>query len=171
MNPVAGWGLAAAGVALAWGQDGLRGVLLAASVIVFWLLLHFSRALRVMRMAAQRPVGRVDSAVMLNARLRPGMTLMQVIPHTRSLGQRIGEGSDPERWRWADAGGAAVTLELRRGRLAAWALQRPREGQTGTGVESGAAGVPAGGADGADRTDGADRVAGPAEGAGADRSR
>ena len=139
MNPIVGWGLAAVGVALAWVQYGLQGVLLAASVIVFWLLLQFSRALRVMKMAAQRPVGRVDSAVMLNARLRPGMTLMRVIPHTRSLGERIGEGSDPERWRWADAGGAAVTLELRRGRLAAWALQRPGADQAGTG------GAPAGG--------------------------
>jgi hypothetical protein len=127
MNPLIGWGLAAIGVALAWWQYGGRGVLLAVSVIVFWLLLQFSRALRVMRTAGQRPVGRVDSAVMLNARLRAGMTLMQVIPLTRSLGERIGVGDDPEHWRWTDDGGAAVDVALRGGRVEHWTLARPAD--------------------------------------------
>ena len=125
MNPVVGWTLAAIGVALAWWQYGWRGVVLAVSVIVFWLLLQFSRALRAMRAAGRRPVGTVASAVMLAARLRRGMPLMQVIPLAGSLGERLGEGEDPERWRWTDAGGVAVTLELRRGRLEAWHLLRP----------------------------------------------
>jgi hypothetical protein len=124
LNPIVGWTLATIGVVLAWWQYGGRGVLLAVSVIVFWLLLQFSRALRVMRTAGQRPVGRVDSAVMLNARLRAGMTLMQVIPLTRSLGERIGVGDDPEHWRWTDAGGATVDLALRGGKVERWTLSR-----------------------------------------------
>jgi hypothetical protein len=46
-------------------------VVLAVTVVVFWLLLQFSRALRVMRRPPARPVGTVPNAVMLHARLRP----------------------------------------------------------------------------------------------------
>jgi hypothetical protein len=153
MNPVVGWGLAALAVALAWTQYGWRGVLLAASVIVFWLLLQFSRALRAMRAAGQRPVGSVDSAIMLNAQLRRGMPLMKVIPLAGSLGARLGDGEDPERWRWTDGGGASVTLELRRGRLEAWRLERPDQAAAEAGSTpaadaetAGAAGAAAGSA-------------------------
>jgi hypothetical protein len=128
MNPVIGWGLAVVAVVLAWTQYGWRGVALAVSVIVFWLLLQFSRALRAMKNAGAAPVGHVPSAVMLNAKLKPGMTLLQVIQLTRSLGRRIGaEGEEPERWEWADDGGARVVLELRGGKLVQWDLQRPAE--------------------------------------------
>jgi hypothetical protein len=128
MNPVVGWTLAVIGTALAWTQYGWRGVLLAVSVIVFWLLLQFSRALRAMKNAGAAPVGHVDSAVMLNARLKPGMTLLQVIQLTRSLGRRVGPAdADPERWQWGDDGGSTVTLDLRRGKLVGWTLERPPE--------------------------------------------
>jgi hypothetical protein len=128
MNPVIGWGLAVVAVVLAWTQYGWRGVALAVSVIVFWLLLQFSRALRAMKNAGAAPVGHVPSAVMPNAKLKPGMTLLQVIQLTRSLGRRIGaEGEEPERWEWADDGGARVVLELRGGKLVQWDLQRPAE--------------------------------------------
>lgn len=128
MNPLIGWGLAVAGTALAWFQYGWQGVVLAISVIVFWLLLQFSRALRAMKNAGAAPVGQVPSAVMLNAKLKAGMTLLQVIQLTRSLGRRASpEGVEPERWEWADDGGARVALELRGGKLVHWELQRPAE--------------------------------------------
>lgn len=128
MNPVIGWGLAVAGTALAGFQYGWQGLVLAISVIVFWLLLQFSRALRAMKNAGAAPIGRVPSAVMLNAKLKAGMTLLQVIQLTRSLGRRASpEGEEPERWEWADDGGARVALELRGGKLVHWELQRPAE--------------------------------------------
>jgi hypothetical protein len=97
-------------------------------VIVFWLLLQFSRALRAMKLAGQAPVGHVPSAVMLNAKLKPGMTLLQVIQLTRSLGRRASpEGEQPERWEWSDDGGVRIALELRAGKLQRWELQRPAE--------------------------------------------
>jgi hypothetical protein len=123
MNLVLGWGLAVLAVAVGYAGYGLRGVVLAVTVVVFWLLLQFSRTLRTMQGASRRPIGVVDSAVMLNARLREGMTMLQILPLTRSLGQRVGEA--PERWAWADAGGVRVQLEFARGRLARWALERP----------------------------------------------
>jgi hypothetical protein len=128
VNPALGWALAAVATGLAWLQYGWQGLVLAVSVVVFWLLLQFSRALRAMKQAGQAPVGQVPSAVMLNAALKPGMTLLQVIQITRSLGRRTGaEGADPECWEWADEGGARVALELRGGKLSRWELTRSAE--------------------------------------------
>lgn len=129
MNPQIGWALAVVATALAWYQYGWQGVLLAISVIVFWLLLQFSRAIRAMKNAGAAPIGHVGSAVMLNAHLKAGMTLLQIIGLTKSLGQRLGdEGVEPERWVWTDDGGVSVTLLLQRGKLVSWELQRPAEG-------------------------------------------
>jgi hypothetical protein len=122
MNPTIGWGLAAAGIAGGYLLWGWRGVVLAFSVVVFWLLLQFSRSLRVLKNAGSSPIGRVDSAVMLHSRLKAGMTLMQVVSLTRSLGTKLGE--TPERWGWADAGGARVSLLLEGGKLVSWDLTR-----------------------------------------------
>lgn len=120
--PWFGWVLAVLAVAAGYWSYGWRGVLLAVTVIVFWLLLQFSRTLRTLRVAAQSPVGRVGSAVMLHARLKPGLRLVDVIGMTRSLGERVSES--PEVWRWRDDSGAALTLEFAQGRLAQWRLER-----------------------------------------------
>jgi hypothetical protein len=128
VNPIVGWSLAAIAVAVGWMQYGWRGVVLAVTVIVFWLLLQFSRALRAMKLAGSAPVGCIGSAVMLNAQLKAGMTLLQVIQLTRSLGRQLSAPDErPERWEWADEGGARVTLELANGRLKKWELTRPAE--------------------------------------------
>jgi uncharacterized protein (DUF58 family) len=124
MNPVAGWGLAVLAIAAGYAGWGWPGVALGITVIVFWLLLQFSRAMRVMRSASQRPVGSVDSAVMLQSRLTAGMSMLQVLPLTRSLGERVGSETEPERWVWRDPAGHAVHTEWRGGKLARWELQR-----------------------------------------------
>ncbi len=123
MTPILGWLLAAALVVLAWFSYGWQGVLLAISAVVFWLLLQFSRAMRAMRQAGQAPVGHVDSAVMLNAKLQPGMTMLQVIGLTKSLGRRLASGDD--HWAWSDEGGSTVTLQFQGGKLARFELDRP----------------------------------------------
>jgi hypothetical protein len=117
-----GWALAVAAVAVGYAGYGWRGVLLAVSVIVFWLLLQFSRALRVMRLAAQAPVGQVPSAVMLHAKLQPGMPLMAVIKLTRSLGRKVLD--EPETFAWRDESGAEVEIEFDGGRCKVWRLTR-----------------------------------------------
>jgi len=122
MNPVVGWSLAAAAVAAGWFGYGWRGVALAVSVVAFWLLLQFSRMLRLMRAAAGRPLGLVDSAVMLQSKLAPGMRMLQVVALTGSLGRKLGD--DPECFAWHDAGGDRVRLEFSAGRLARWQLER-----------------------------------------------
>lgn len=134
MNPWIGWGLAVLGVALGYALWGFGGVGLALSVVVFWLLMQFTRAMRAMRAASAAPVGQVPSAVMLHARLRRGQRLMDLLMLTRSLGTPLGEvpppGTPPtasteERFAWADASGARVEVLLRGGRLDTWTLHRP----------------------------------------------
>lgn len=122
MNPALGWALAALFAVLAWQQYGWQGLIFAFTATVFWLLLQFNRALRVMRNASRAPVGRVDSAVMLNAKLKPGMTLLQVLTLTESLGRKVSDR--PERFEWADASGAGVVVTMVRGRCTGWELQR-----------------------------------------------
>lgn len=125
MNGLVGWALAVLALALGYVQWGWPGVALGVSVIVFWLLLQFSRALRVMKNAGAAPVGHVDSAVMLHSKLAKGMTLMQVITLTRSLGRKTAD--TPETFEWADASGAVVSVELVDGRCTTWRLTRPAE--------------------------------------------
>ena len=122
MNAKLGWGLAALAVALGYGFFGWRGVALAGSGMVFWLLLQFSRSLRAMRTAAGAPIGSVPSAVMLHARLQLGMPLMKILLLTRSLGEK--RGDDPESFRWTDGAGDSVTVELQNGRCTRWTLAR-----------------------------------------------
>ena len=122
MSPIVGWGLAVLGIAAGYVGWGWPGVVLGITVLVFWLLLQFSRSLRVLKKAAGAPVGHVDSAVMLHSKLKTGMTLAQVLPLTRSLGTRLSD--TPERWGWADAGGARVSLQFDGGKLQSWTLTR-----------------------------------------------
>ena len=114
---------------LAWRLWGGAVVAAVGGALLLWLLLHYTRVMNVMQRAAQRPIGTVDSAVMLNARLSQGMSLLQILGLTRSLGQGLDDSPNPappgnERFVWRDASGAAVTVTLRRGKLQQWALTR-----------------------------------------------
>lgn len=122
MNPWIGWALAVIGVAVAYASWGWPGVVLGLTLVVFWLLLQFSRSLRVMRMAAGRPVGEIDNAVMLHVKVRPGMRLLEILPLTRSLGVKVAD--EPETFRWTDGAGDAVVVELVGGRTTKVTLQR-----------------------------------------------
>ena len=120
-----GWALALAAVVGGWLSYGGPGVALALTVIVFWLLLQFSQALRTLRIASQRPVGLVPSAVMLNAKLHAGMRLPQVLRLTLSLGRPVQpESGGTEVWAWADDTGDEVQVTLHGGRVTQWQLRR-----------------------------------------------
>jgi hypothetical protein len=111
---------------LAWRAYGWGGVAAATGGLVMWGLLHVTRVMQVMQRAARRPIGHVDSAVMLNARLRAGLSLLHVLALTRALGQQQSEPeAQPEVYRWTDEGGSQVTAEFFDGRLRSWQLWRP----------------------------------------------
>ena len=116
----------------AFRSAGWPGVAAVSGAVLMWLLLHFTRLMAVMRRAADRPVGYVDSAVMLNVKLRSGVPLLHVLALTRALGEALTPpGTQPERFRWTDAGGSHVTCEFRNGRLVEWQLVRPPQEDEG----------------------------------------
>ncbi len=110
----------------AWRQFGWPGIAMAAGGVVMWVLLHFTRLMHILKKAAERPIGHVASAVMLNAKLRKGMTLMHVIAMTRSLGAlQTPKDVQPEVFHWTDTGQSTVACTFVGGKLQAWTLTRP----------------------------------------------
>jgi hypothetical protein len=124
-DAILSWVLGVAAVAVGYVQWGWQGVLFATTLVVFWMLLQFSRALRAMRDAASAPVGSVASAVMLHAKLKKGMRLTELLRLTGSLGRQV--AAAPETFEWADASGAKVRAELLDGRVVRWDLLRPAQ--------------------------------------------
>ena len=115
-------------LAFAFRAAGWQGLAAAGGGVLMWLLLHFTRLVAVMRRATDRPVGHTDSAVVLNAKLRSGLPLLQVLALARALGEALTPPSaQPERFGWTDAGGAKVICEFGNGRLTGWQLVRPPE--------------------------------------------
>lgn len=118
--------LCAALLVLGYRFYGWPGVVAAASALAMWLLLHVTRLMQIFKRAADRPIGQVDSAVMLNAKLKTGMTLLHVVAMTRSFGQRQSEKNvQPEVFRWSDNTASHVTCTFVGGRLTQHALLRP----------------------------------------------
>lgn len=120
MNPWIGVGLALAALLLGGLLLGWQGAIFATTGIVFWLLLQISRLMRVMKTAGAAPLGSVANAVMLASKLHTGMKLVDLI----SLAGSLGVKQAPETFVWRDAGGDAVEVVLKKGKLAEWRLIR-----------------------------------------------
>ena len=106
--------------------DGWGGVAIALGALVMWLLLHFTRMMQILKRAANRPIGFVDSA-------------MHVVAMTRALGElRSPRDSQPELFRWTDGTQSHVTCEFHDGKLKKWDLVRPPAAQDAA-IESGPA--------------------------------
>ena len=122
--PVAGVAL----IAAAWRAYGWPGVAVVSGGVVMWVLLHFTRLMHVLKQAADRPVGYVASAVMLQAKLQAGMPLLKVLALTRALGElRSAPDAQPEVFRWTDTGGSYVDCTFAGGKLVGHQLTRPAE--------------------------------------------
>ncbi len=110
----------------AWQAFGWPGIALAVGGVVMWVLLHFTRMVTILKKAADRPIGHVASAVMLNAKLKKGVTLMHVIAMTRSLGLlQTEKDTQPEVFTWTDTSQSVVTCTFVGGKLTEWSLVRP----------------------------------------------
>jgi hypothetical protein len=108
----------------AWRSYGAQGLLLAVLMLSFWLMLHFTKLMRLLRTVARRPMGRVNSATALLARLKPGMAMVDVIRLTLSIGAlRTPPDTEPEERHWADDTGQAVSCRFEHGRLASFQLE------------------------------------------------
>jgi hypothetical protein len=120
------WAVGAVLMAVSYHRFGWAGVALVTGGIVFWMLLHFTRMMSVLKRAANAPMGHVASAVMLNAKLKPGVTLLHVTAMTKSLGLLQSEkDTQPEIYRWQDTSGSHVTCTFVGGKLTVYALWRP----------------------------------------------
>ena len=112
----------------AWQAFQWAGIALAVGGVVMWVLLHFTRMVTILKKAADRPIGHVASAVMLNAKLKKGVTLMHVIAMTRSLGLlQTEKDTQPEIFSWTDTSQSVVTCTFVGGKLTEWALHRPEQ--------------------------------------------
>jgi Flp pilus assembly protein TadB len=130
-------------IVLAYRNYGWQGVALAVGVLVMWLLLHFTRMLQILQRAAKRPKGYVDSAVMLNAKLRAGVTLLHVVAMTRSLGELQSQSdTQPEIFSWTDGSQSVVRCEFWGGKLKSWTLERPPQTESLPGLESASSTAP-----------------------------
>ena len=120
--------LVVAAFAVAYTTYKWPGVAVVFTGLVTWALLHFSRMMQVLKRAANRPIGYVDSAVMLNAKLQNGKTLMHVIAMTKALGELLTDkDAQPEVFRWTDGNQSHVTATFLNGKLQSWALFRPEQ--------------------------------------------
>jgi hypothetical protein len=112
--------------AWAWQSWGWMGIAMVVTGGVMWLLLYFTRLVQIMKRASNRPIGFVDSAVMLNAKLKPGVSLMHVVAMTRALGQlESAKDAQPEVFSWRDGSQSVVRCIFLAGKLQSWTLDRP----------------------------------------------
>lgn len=120
--PLAGIAIAV----LAYRAFGWAGIAAVVTGLVMWMLLHFTRMMQVLKRAANRPIGYVDSAVMLNVKLKPAMTLLHVVAMTRALGAlQTPKDTQPEIFRWTDGGDSYVDATFVGGKLTEHVLFRP----------------------------------------------
>ena len=114
--------------AVAYTNYKWPGVAVVVTGLVTWALLHFSRMMQVLKRAADRPIGYVGSAVMLNAKLKKGVTLMHVIAMTKALGELLSvKDVQPEIFRWTDGTQSHVTCTFLGGKLQTWVMFRPEQ--------------------------------------------
>ncbi|MBV8605819.1 MAG: hypothetical protein JO224_14115 [Pelomonas sp.] len=102
---------------------GWQGVMLVACAFVGWLLVQFRRLMRVMDEAGRAPLGAVADAAALDAQLRAGMKLEELVALTRSLGAKTA-AAEPT-YAWTDPGGTRVEVVLAQRRVASWRLVKP----------------------------------------------
>lgn len=110
--------LAAALAYAAWRSYSWPGLILALLMLSFWVLLHFTKLMRLLRTVADRPMGRVRDAGALAKRLKPGMPLVDVMRLTLSIGAlRSAPDTDPEVRTWSDDTGQTAVCHFEQGRL------------------------------------------------------
>lgn len=110
----------------AWRSYGGQGVLLATLMISFWVLLHFTQLMRVLRVAASRPMGQVADLAPVLSRLRVGQSLSDVVRLTRSLGLPVNAEDEPTTvLSWSDELGHTLIATFTQGRLSAFEHHPP----------------------------------------------
>lgn len=114
-------------VSWAWQSAGWEGIVMTVTGLVMWLLMYFTNIMVIMRRARNSPVGYVSSAVMFQSKLQEGMTHLNVIGLSRSLGERLSaQDEDPEVFLWKDSNDNRVTVTFVSGKVQSWEFKRPK---------------------------------------------
>ncbi|THU01467.1 glycerate kinase [Lampropedia puyangensis] len=120
------WLVAAVSVLMVgYYNRGWAGFMLVLGAVVFFILLHLTRVMKILKVASGTPKGRISSAIMLNSKLKQGMTLLQVVQLTRAIGEVQGDPNAPQVChRWTDPGGAWVDAVFVNSKLQNWQFGR-----------------------------------------------
>lgn len=111
----------AAGSAVIYGlwAYGWPGLVLAVGLSAAWAWHQFRREKLLLKQASERPAGKIDSVVMMQAHLAHGMEMAEVVALAGCLGHKYGEMND---WQWTDAAGNDIVVSFRRGVVVRWAV-------------------------------------------------
>jgi hypothetical protein len=120
MNTWISWALAVAAVYVGYKSFGWQGIIFALTLIAFWLLLQYSRIMRIMTTAAKFPIGQVPDARSLGLKLRKNQPLVEVLKMTKCLGLLMNKS--PETYRWTDGYGHFVVVVFEQGRVSSWTM-------------------------------------------------
>jgi hypothetical protein len=108
----------------AWRSYSWPGLILALLMLSFWLLLHFTKLMRLLRTVANRPLGRVRDATVLAKHLKPGMPLVDVMRLTLSIGAlQSAPDTEPEVRTWSDDAGRTAICSFEQGRLVSFRVE------------------------------------------------
>ena len=118
--------LGVAGLLLLFATGALLGwqaVMLLVCGFIFWLLMQFTRLMRVMGLAGKAPVGVASKVPALAGQIKVGMKLVDLLALTGSLGRKVPDA--PSTYVWQDAEGARLEVVLAKSRVASTRLLEP----------------------------------------------
>jgi hypothetical protein len=102
-----------------WWAFGWEGLTLAVCLAVGWAWLQFQREKRLIKAAATRPPGKIESVVIMQAHLAHGMHMPEVVALAGCLGKKY---SAQDEWQWIDASGNEIVITFRRSVVVRWAV-------------------------------------------------
>jgi len=110
---------AGSAVIYGWWAYGWQGLMLAVCLAAGWAWQQFRREKLLLKQASERPAGKIDSVVMMQAHLAHGMEMAEVVALAGCLGHKF---SAMDEWQWTDAAGNDIVVTFRRGVVVRWAV-------------------------------------------------
>lgn len=116
---------AGSAVVYGWWAYGWPGLALAVGLAAAWFWQQRRQEQQLLKQASERPAGKIDSVVMMQAHLAHGMEMAEVIALAGCLGHKYSAMDD---WQWTDAAGNDIVVTFRRGVVVRWAVAHNEPG-------------------------------------------
>jgi hypothetical protein len=104
-----------------WWAHGWEGLTIAVCLSAGWAWWQFQREQRLIKEAAARPAGQIESVVVMQAHLAHGMQMPEVVALAGCLGKKY---SAQDEWQWVDGTGNEIVVTFRRSVVVRWAVAR-----------------------------------------------